>query len=85
MTTEEVRNAIIDYIADTGVAPTLRNVQERLGGSLSNVYRHVEILRAMNFLVNGRKNLSGQLWPTELIEIVRDSARYMTQHGDYRR
>lgn len=77
MTKEEVRCAIIDYIADTGAAPTLRNLQERIGGSISHIHKHVEVLRAERFLVGGRKNLSGHIWPTELVEVVRDSARYM--------
>ena len=80
ITRQDVARAIIDYIADTGRAPTLRDIAYRMEiRNLSDVHKRVRDLRAAGFLIPARPNERGSLWPRELVDVVRDSARYMAR------
>lgn len=74
----DVKMAILEFIHDTGRAPTVRDIAYRLDvRSYSNVHRYVVELRRDGFLIQARNNERDTLWPAELHEAIRDSARYM--------
>jgi hypothetical protein len=75
VTTDAVRAAIVDYIADTGRTPKIREIAYRLDvRSLGTVYGHVRKLRVQGFLVDSR-----EIWPARVIEAMRIEARAMSQ------
>ena len=74
---EDVARAIVDYIADTGRAPTLQDIAYRLEIGITEVRERVQDLRAAGFLIDARPNERGSLMPRELVDAMRDSARYM--------
>lgn len=81
VTTDAVKAAIVDYIADTGMLPALRDIQRRTGiKSSSNAHKLVDELRAEGFLVSAAPNQKRGIIPVALSEALADGARYMQRN-----
>jgi transposase-like protein len=82
-TRDEVKAAIIDYIIDEGRAPTMYDVAQRLGMGVTAIQARVVQLRREGFLNPEQRCTARALWPVELSEIIRDSARYMRERDQH--
>ena len=83
VTRTEVKDAIIDYIIDEGRAPTLDELAHRLEMSKTAIRERAEQLRKDGFLNPAQRKSARSLWPVELSEIIRDSARYMRERDQH--
>ena len=83
-TRDEVKAAIIDYIIDEGRAPTLDELASRLGMGKTAIQVRAEQLRGEGFLDPDHRRTARALWPVELSEIIRDSARYMREREQHK-